>query len=301
MPVPAPIVTPAQAPYDVTIVGEDGRELDTYSQRNRFYVHGQTGERYSIRVDNPTNRRVEAVVSVDGLDVIDGKSANFRTKRGYIVPPRGSVTIDGFRTSTQSVAAFRFSSVSGSYAGRKDKARNVGVIGVALFEEKAQATLVLPSRDRELRVRKSSKRPAQSRPAPRRPAPRSASGETDLSEDMSQPCSDSAGVRSSLGGGAPMPGRSTRPQPEREERAGLGTAFGENRSSAVRFTQFQRANPRKPTSIAELRYNNGEGLRALGIRLRTFGGVDQNELAIRESASAFPDNTYQGSFAKPPQ
>ena len=39
---------------------------------------------------------MEAVVSVDGRDVIDGKPADFRNKRGYLVPAWGSVDIDGF-------------------------------------------------------------------------------------------------------------------------------------------------------------------------------------------------------------
>src|SRR5574337_910384 len=43
--------------------------------------------------------------------------------------------IEGFRTSEADVATFRFSSVGGSYAGMKGKARNVGVIAVAIFEE----------------------------------------------------------------------------------------------------------------------------------------------------------------------
>src|SRR5262249_40400658 len=87
-----------------------------------------------IRVTNPTDHRVEAVVSVDGLDVVDGEPGDLR-KRGYIVPPHGDVRIEGFRTSLDDVATFRFSSVDGSYAGQKGKARKVGVSAVALCEE----------------------------------------------------------------------------------------------------------------------------------------------------------------------
>ncbi len=289
LPEPKPVVVPVEAPYSVTIVGENGRELDTYTHGRRFYVHGRTGQRYAIRVDNPTNRRIEAVVSVDGLDVIDGETANFRAKRGYVVPPRGSVTIDGFRTSTQAVAAFRFSSVSNSYAGKKGKARNVGVVGVAIFEEKARPTMVIPQPRRDLGRGQLKKRPA----APRESKP-SASFDAD---DM---------LSESLGAGAPAPTMerskdSVAPRRSRRERPGLGTEFGERRSSAVSFTKFVRANPRKPTSIAELRYNNAQGLQALGIRLRGTNIVDRNDIAIRESASAFPASPYDGSFAKAPR
>jgi hypothetical protein len=143
--VAAPAARPiAQTPYQVELRGEDGRVLETYPRSGRFYVLGQAGEHYSVRVVNPTARRVEAVVSVDGLDVVDGEGADFVHKRGYVVPPYGDVTIHGFRTSTTNVASFRFSSVSDSYADRKGKGRNVGVVGVAIFEERAQPQVIVP-------------------------------------------------------------------------------------------------------------------------------------------------------------
>jgi hypothetical protein len=135
-----------RAPYDVQVISEDGETLPTYALKDRFYVQGDANERYTIRVTNPTANRVEAVVSIDGLDVIDGESGDLR-KRGYIVPAYGDVRIEGFRTSLENVATFRFSSVDGSYAGQKGKARNVGVIAVAIFEEQApepQQIIVAP-------------------------------------------------------------------------------------------------------------------------------------------------------------
>jgi hypothetical protein len=129
-------IAPAKmrAPYDVQVIREGGEALPTYALKDRFYVQGNAGERYVIRVTNPTPNRVEAVVTVDGLDVIDGEAGDLR-KRGYVVPAYGEVRIEGFRTSQSDVATFRFSSVNDSYAGQKGKARNVGVIAVAIFEE----------------------------------------------------------------------------------------------------------------------------------------------------------------------
>src|SRR5438477_8789981 len=92
-----------RAPYDVQVMRENGDTLPTYAFRDRFYVQGNLNERYVIRVTNPTPNRVEAVVSVDGLDVIDGESGDLH-KRGYIVPPYGDVRIEGFRTSLDDVA-----------------------------------------------------------------------------------------------------------------------------------------------------------------------------------------------------
>lgn len=287
----SPLVVTEKTPYTIDLVNERGDRLDTYQHRGRFYVNGQSGERYSIRVNNPTDRRVEAVISVDGLDVIDGETADFRSKRGYVVPARGNLVIDGFRVSTQSVAAFRFSSVSASYAGRKGKARNVGVVGVALFAEKAQPQMVLPIRPtpRPHHHRGHNK----NRPAPS-PRDFDGSAESASSDRPAEP----APRRSAHGGALGKSSSRIRPDfRQKKDRSGLGTAFGERRRSGVSFTRFVRAHETRPSSFAELRYNNARGLQALGIRLRFQEAVSQEELATRESATAFPGTR----FAQPPR
>jgi hypothetical protein len=115
---------------------EGGRFLSGFVAGGKSFVVGEAGRRYSIVVHNNTDSRIEIVLSVDGLDVLDGKAASFQ-KRGYLVDPRGEVEVDGFRQSMDTVAAFRFGSVRDSYASQKTgDARNVGVIGVALFNER---------------------------------------------------------------------------------------------------------------------------------------------------------------------
>lgn len=119
--------------------GDSGRFLDGFESSGRDYVVGEAGQRYVIVVKNHSPMRIEVVVSVDGLDVIDGKPASFG-KRGYLVDGNGTLEIDGFRQSEEAVAAFRFGSVRDSYANQKSgEARNVGVIGVALFHEQGTA------------------------------------------------------------------------------------------------------------------------------------------------------------------
>lgn len=327
---PAPLAekaiarTPAESPYQVDLLGENGQTLDVYQHRGRFYVLGSVGERYTIRVSNPTSRRIEALVSVDGLDVIDGQSANLG-KRGYVVPPGGELRVDGFRVSTQQVATFRFSSVSRSYAGRKGKARNVGVIGVAIFEEQAPQEIIIskptprprPNKDwrkRDYDFREDleadagddvSTASAESRPAP---PPRvrgqgSTSGVGGLTagggtRSAKVPASTPARkVSTKRSDEAPARERGRRccgESKRKTRRPGLGTEFGERRQSAVSWTRFVRANAKVPTAMAELRYNNEAGLTALGIRVKP--AVDANELQVRETANPFP-----GGFAQPPR
>jgi len=126
---------PASGGYEVEVL-LDGTRAQSFWHEGETFVLGQLGDRYTIRVSNHTGRRVEAVVSVDGRDVIDGKPGDFARKRGYLVPAWGQVEIDGWRLSQAQAAAFRFSSVADSYAARMGNARNVGVIGVAIFPER---------------------------------------------------------------------------------------------------------------------------------------------------------------------
>jgi hypothetical protein len=331
-PQPKPIQVvgpPAPSPYEIDLIGDSGQALDTFQKDNRFYVLGMAGTRYSIRVTNPTDRRVEAVVSVDGLDVIDGLDADFTGKRGYIVPPHDVLVVDGFRTSQSQVAAFRFSSVANSYAERKGKGRNVGVVGVAIFEEKGDPVIVVPEvatarpsdpvdrwldhdhdyggagyggvKTDSIRGRDSANR---GRYAPSAGDDGGDYAEAEASAKASAPAEDR------VGGGAP-----SRPAPRRQHfdldtdkrmtqdetccrptttRPGLGTQWGEQRYSSVTFTRFQRKNPTVPDALAELRYNDSDGLAALGILVKP--AYDPNEVAKRETADPFPATR----FATPP-
>ena len=143
---------PVRGGLGVSVVDEQGGRLGAHSLGGRVYVVGEAGARYSLIVDNQTDRRFEAVASVDGLDVVDGQPASV-ARRGYIVEPWSRVTIDGFRRNLDEVAAFRFGAVSASYAANTAAGdRNVGVIGVAFFDQQGAA----PWSDEEIEQRRSA-------------------------------------------------------------------------------------------------------------------------------------------------
>jgi hypothetical protein len=127
---------PANNLVQVGLKDQNGSFLPGLIVGDRWFVVGEEGRRYSIEVRNKSDLRFETVISVDGLDVLDGRKASLQ-KRGYILVPGGKLRVEGFRQSTEAVAAFRFGPVRESYASEKyHDTRNVGVIGIAIFNER---------------------------------------------------------------------------------------------------------------------------------------------------------------------
>jgi len=117
------------------VKGSWGYLKNQHSKGKRF-VTGNKNKNYTLVVKNLSHTRLEIVLSVDGLDVIDGKPASIK-RRGYIIPAGETLTVKGFRKSADAVAAFKFSSVNSSYSQLSGTGtKNVGVIGMAVFTEK---------------------------------------------------------------------------------------------------------------------------------------------------------------------
>jgi hypothetical protein len=252
-------------PYAVELVDQEGQHLPTFQQGGRTYALGGIGQRYLVRVRNGSPRRVEVVVSVDGRDVVDGQPSAWE-KRGYLVEPWGEVTIDGFRLSTDAVAAFRFGSVARSYAARMGDGRDVGVIGVAVFPERAPAWTWRPPPRRQPGVEDGwdvggSRGEAKGSAAPQA-SPDAAEAAPSARRDAARP--------------------------------GLGTEFGEPHGSPVLQVEFERASAR-PDALLTLRYDDRRGLLALGIDVDGRGGPDDTWL--RGSAQPF---RRDGTYAQPP-
>lgn len=132
---------PAPARGLITLTVRDGASgfaLRTVEAGGRRLVVGEPGRRYVLEVRNRTDVRLEIILSVDGLDVLDSRPASYR-KPGYVVPPRGQLRVEGFRQSLGTVAAFQFGSVRDSYAAQSGQGtRNVGVVGAAVFGERGR-------------------------------------------------------------------------------------------------------------------------------------------------------------------
>jgi len=284
------------AGYEVQVL-VDGSPAPTFWHDGENYVMGHTGERYVIRVQNHTGRRIEAVVTVDGRDAVDGKPGDYRKKRGYLVPAWGQVDIDGWRLSQSQAAAFRFSSVADSYAARMGNAREVGVIGVAVFPERVYhpRPIVVPPpccfdryRDDEYGYRDA---PSENRRSAQAPAPATSAPADALAER------GSGGYGSSATKGKAAAEASSGYAARRYQRPGLGTEFGEAVSSHIQEVEFVRANSSSPAVVLGLRYNDHDGLLAMGVNV---DGVYPwpGDTYLRRTAEPFPVSPRR--YAAPP-
>jgi hypothetical protein len=260
----------ASSPYTVSLEDEHGNVLRTFRREGTTFVLGYLGERYNVRIENHGDRRVEAVLSVDGRDAVSGDAGDFVHGRGYLVPAHGSVVVDGFRQSLDQAAAFRFSHPSSSYSARRGTPENVGVIGVAFFAERrawhprppVQAPYYEddrwhgppgPSRsDDEQGSAPASREGGASRGADARQAPRGEPAPRDAAKSADSASAD-------LGGAAPARRR------EASAPSRLGTEYGESTWSPVTEVPFQRQDPWHPDAVASLRYDDADGLIARGI------------------------------------
>lgn len=122
--------------FRVGLRNHRGAALSAYQSGGSLICIGEDGQRYSVEVENLSNHRLEFVVTVDGLDVLTGQAGSL-SRRGYVLDPGERREIKGWRTSVNEVATFKFGSVADGYANQKTgDARNVGVIGAAVFAER---------------------------------------------------------------------------------------------------------------------------------------------------------------------
>lgn len=112
----------------------DARLLPVADHAGERFVVGQHGKAYAIRLANTTSRRLLVVLSVDGINAVSGETAA-PDQRGYVLGPYQHTVVRGWRKSLDEVAEFRFAALPHSYAARTGRPDNVGVIGVAVFEE----------------------------------------------------------------------------------------------------------------------------------------------------------------------
>jgi len=246
------------APVDLQIIDRDtGQAAHVWRHGGRLFVAGRPGARYSLRVTNNTPGRVLAVMSVDGVNILTGETAGYG-QRGYVFGPYETYDVSGWRKSDSQVAAFIFAPLSRSYAARTGRPNDVGVIGVAVFEERVYAPPVVVA-------------PA----APEWAAPSDRAAEDSVEGLVVQ------------GAPVPAPPPSVAAQAAQTARRSerLGTAHGQREWSQVVTVPFERASA-YPRFVQQIEYDSYENLVARGVIPR------QRPRPMPPHPRPFPDSGY---------
>ena len=232
----------AMPPSAVTIDVYDrtqGETLAIHPLDSQRYVVGTPGHEYAIRIRNETSRRILAVTSVDGVNVVTGETAA-PEQSGYVIEAGGSVEIAGWRRSLERTSAFYFTDLGDSYAARTGRPRNVGVIGVAVFHELVRPMISSFLRDKVLAHENEGD-------------PRARAERADAAAPAA-PAQDAAGETGRLAASEPRQMLSNK----------LGTGFGRDEASLVQRVRFERATSAPAESIS-IQYDRRDNLIAMGV------------------------------------
>lgn len=115
----------------------NGHKVKQYSKDGNIFVQANYGSEYEIEIKNNNPFRIEVVVGVDGLSVINGKKHS-TTQRGYVIDWYSSMKLNGWRINDEKTSAFKFTSRGNSYATSKGNSPQNGVISVTCYAEKVK-------------------------------------------------------------------------------------------------------------------------------------------------------------------
>ena len=102
----------------------------------KVYAEATKGEEYGIVVHNRLDRRVGVVLAVDGRNIISGKQSWLKNnERMYILEPNQTSEFKGWRTSSDLVNRFYFTTTADSYTAAFDDVSAMGVIAMAVYPE----------------------------------------------------------------------------------------------------------------------------------------------------------------------
>lgn len=257
---------------------ETGAELPFWHLAERSFVAGDPGRRYGLRLKNRTGGRVLLILSVDGVNVFTGETAGY-DQAGYVLGPHESYDVNGWRKSTSEIAAFTFAALSNSYAARTGRPDDVGVIGMAVFRERAPPppAFASPTPLGRRGGRRAGSQPFMDLPPPPPlPIPPTPVPQSEASRSAVAPPMDE------FSGSAPA---TTRRSDEK-----LGTAHGAREWSSIAMVEFERAAP-FPQLVRRIEYDTAAHLLARGVT---------PPYPVDRSPRAFPLQPGAGFVPDPP-
>ena len=241
----------ASRQYEVLIRPLGRGAADEYWHNGSVWIEGREGSKYTIDLINRGTARACFVVSVDGLDVLEGKPAGLDSQ-GYIVNPGTTVSVPGWRLNDAQAAEFFFSRTKDSYVTQiGGTVTNTGVIGAMIFAE--QPVLTYPSYYRQ----------------PILTYPNTTLTLNNMTWNSSYISTANLTANAVRSAAASIPVMSSQAVAESNSSQDVGTGFGHATDWHTNEAQFTKRNPSQPDALIAIYYNTAKNLQKMGIRLKT--------------------------------
>lgn len=291
---------------EVRVLDPRGKALPGTRHEGQLYVAGKKGSQYQIRVRNKGSKNVMVVVTVDGRNIITGEPGDYHGS-GHVIGPKSSWTFKGWRTSDDEVAAFEFGKKKDAYSTEMGSPENVGVIGVAVFEELEPDPVIKT-------VKEYVPMPYPVYPQPTYPYPRRdiwwttigtgvepngnvlfggvQAGGSEVFAARGVTYSTCSNTVTSSGLSVKLDSHIAQ---EGQKQQRLGTGWGEQLSSPVRSVSFQKATE-EPCEVHTIRYDSLGALRERGIMVRPSEKRQEVPQAFPESPRYCPPPKRKAAY-----
>jgi hypothetical protein len=134
---------PGRRGFDLEVL-VGGRPLGQECLDGARRVEVVAGSEYELRLTNPLPGRVAVAVSIDGLNVIDGRRTRPREASKWVVHPRETLTVAGWQVGPERARRFYFTTERDSYATRIGRPGEFGVIAATFYRERRPDREILP-------------------------------------------------------------------------------------------------------------------------------------------------------------
>lgn len=245
------------------------RPITNYYHNGKYFVEGRAGSNFELEVINKNPHKIEAILSVDGLSITDGKSAGQHSV-GYLVEANSSIKIPGWKISDEKVASFEFTGKENSYStGQTGSSVNNGVIGLMAFKDKNyRPVMAFTARPQILRSG-ISKSPSDIGDWLSGPIATCSVYGSSASDTSYNPMSMSEDYFFSASANGKKRGTKMKSLPSAQDQYqdivamnNLGTGFGTSKEFETKSVAFERGDL---LAMSVIYYDNAKGLKARGI------------------------------------
>lgn len=127
--------------YELNIISKDDpiqdKRLKKYNIDGIDFIGAENGEQFEIQFKNNTANRIQVIISLDGLNIIDGNLASLDiNSKMWVVSGYGTLNLKAWPETKNGGASFIFTTQDNSVlANIQENEQGKGLIGAAVYKE----------------------------------------------------------------------------------------------------------------------------------------------------------------------